>query len=101
LAELTRSGNPAERASGYSTTYRTDPAGQPARDAESERLQTENNQVPKNQQLSSSQIAADVKAVRTANERIMDDETSHHLTAVAELWARAQASRYPRPANAV
>jgi hypothetical protein len=72
----------------YATTYRTDPAGQPARDAL--RAQLVAGKAAGTNNMTSGQIDAAVKATRTANEVAMDAEMDNHLRAVGELWAKTR-----------
>ncbi|MEU8992924.1 toxin glutamine deamidase domain-containing protein [Streptomyces sp. NPDC048558] len=69
----------------YSTTYRTDPEGVAARDAERTKLKGQQE----NSGLSDQQISNRVKKIRTENELEMQAEMDHHLSAIGSVWAKA------------
>ncbi|TBO54877.1 hypothetical protein EYS09_36225, partial [Streptomyces kasugaensis] len=89
----------------YSTTYRTDPEGQPSRDAvraelrkEQEELLATVKDLPEKAQkdrlrkagLTDGLIDKRVKANRVPNEQIMDQEMHDHLSAMGEIWAKTR-----------
>ncbi|MFJ4532498.1 toxin glutamine deamidase domain-containing protein [Streptomyces nigrescens] len=96
----------------YSTTYRTDPDGQPARDEERARLQQERRDLLasmegqseaaqkaalRKAELSDSKIDERVKAHRQPNEQIMDEEMDNHLRKMGHLWATTRMHMLPKP----
>lgn len=96
----------------YSTTYRTDPDGQPARDVERARLLQERKDLLASMDgqseaaqkaalrkagLSDSKLDERVKEHRQPREQIMDEEMDDHLRKMGRMWASTRMHMLPKP----